>query len=216
MGLRERKKLATRRRIVDAALSRFAERGYEATTVEEIADDAEVSVTTFFRYFPTKDEVLFVDTDRSAPEFRAELEKRPAYEPDLVAIHHALHEYHQRDGHDEDQRRLQRHRIVAEAPVLRGRAHAVAAQWREEVAKGLAQRRGASPDALEVRLTAAIALAILTFAEDEWSTHEGTADWPTVLADVFDGYLALTTQDPAVDTGPTLAPSEASSPAHRR
>lgn len=200
MGLRERKKLATRRRIVDAALRRFAEQGYEATTVEEIADDAEVSVTTFFRYFPTKDEVLFIDAGRHGPEFRTELEARPAHEPDLVAIHHALREYHERDGYDEDQRRLQRYRIVAEAPVLRGRAHAVAAQWREEVATGIARRRGEASDSREVRFAAAIALAVLTFAEEEWSAREGTVDWLTVLADAFDCYSTLAAQGSSLPT----------------
>lgn len=197
MGLRERKKLATRQRIVEVALRRFAEYGYEATTVEEIAADAEVSVTTFFRYFRTKDEVPFIDTDQRAPAFRAELEGRPAQEPDLVAVHEALRVFREREGVEDDQRRLQRHKIVAEAPVLRGRAAEVSAQWRDEVAVGLATRRGVSPDTREIRLTAAIALAILTFAENEWSAHDGAADWATVLADAFDSFSAVAAQGPS-------------------
>lgn len=58
MGLRERKKQATAERLYRTALALFRERGYDATTVEEIAQAAEVAKGTFFNYFPTKDAVL--------------------------------------------------------------------------------------------------------------------------------------------------------------
>jgi AcrR family transcriptional regulator len=60
-GLRERKKAKTRAAIQEQAMRLFRERGYEATTVEQIAEAAEVSPSTFFRYFPTKEAVVMYD-----------------------------------------------------------------------------------------------------------------------------------------------------------
>ncbi|MGJ3509851.1 TetR family transcriptional regulator [Enemella sp. A6] len=191
MGLRERKKVQTRRRIVDAALNRFVEQGYEATTVEEIAGDADISVTTFFRYFRAKDEVLFADSDHWAPEVRSLIEQRPADESDLEAIHQALRTFHEQGGVDDDARRMQRHRVTDETPVLSGRAQLVAARWKQEVAAALAERRGVDMDDRDVHLLAAISFTILRFAEDEWYAGRGSVDWLTSLDAAFDRYARL-------------------------
>ena len=89
-GLRSRKKARTRVAIEDAALELFEERGYEATTVEEIAARAEVSTTTFFRYFPTKAEVLLSDHGEQLPALHRAIVERPSAESDLVAVQRAV------------------------------------------------------------------------------------------------------------------------------
>ena len=61
LGLRERKKIKLRRSVQSEALRLFAEQGYEDTTVEQIADAADISTTTFYRYFPTKEDVVLDD-----------------------------------------------------------------------------------------------------------------------------------------------------------
>ncbi|MDT3440275.1 MULTISPECIES: TetR/AcrR family transcriptional regulator [unclassified Pseudofrankia] len=88
-GLRERKKLRTRRTIVDTAHALFAQYGYDATTIEAIAVSAEVSVRTFFRYFATKEEVALAPLDEVGELALAALARRPAHEPPLAALRSA-------------------------------------------------------------------------------------------------------------------------------
>ncbi|WP_217198982.1 TetR family transcriptional regulator [Streptomyces buecherae] len=78
MGLRERKKLRTRRALIEAAVRLVAERGYEETTVAQIAASADVSTRTFFSYFPGKDDVLFADSQQRVDALvRAVADRRP-------------------------------------------------------------------------------------------------------------------------------------------
>jgi len=88
-GLRERKKMRTRYAIISTAVTLFMERGYDETTVAEIAEAAEVAPRTFFRYFATKDEVaLALITEVDEAIFPA-LEARPADEPPVTAFANA-------------------------------------------------------------------------------------------------------------------------------
>ena len=72
-GRREQRKQDTRRALEDAALRRFADAGYDETSVEEIAADAGVSARTFFRYFATKDEVLEMGREERQGELRSRI-----------------------------------------------------------------------------------------------------------------------------------------------
>src|ERR1044072_2422840 len=77
MGHRERKKQRTREQIVDAAFRLFAERGYQATTVADIAAAADIAPRTFFAYFPTKEDVVFYFGDTYCDLMQAAVEARP-------------------------------------------------------------------------------------------------------------------------------------------
>ena len=80
-GLRERKKLAVRTALEQTALRMFMEKGYDDTTVEEITEAVDVSTRTFFRYFATKDEVLFAHQDQRLAAIRAFFANRADSEP---------------------------------------------------------------------------------------------------------------------------------------
>ena len=89
-SLRERKKARTRAAIREHALRLFREQGYQATTVEQIAAAAEVSPSTFFRYFPTKEDVVLRDDfdDRALAAF----ERQPPSMTPLAALRAAIRE----------------------------------------------------------------------------------------------------------------------------
>jgi AcrR family transcriptional regulator len=76
MNLRERKRERTRQALVDAAYALFASKGFEATTIAEIAARAEVGTRTFFSYFPTKEDVLFPESDARVRVALAAIEGR--------------------------------------------------------------------------------------------------------------------------------------------
>ena len=90
IGLRERKKIKTRLAIQEHALRLFREHGYEKTTVEQIAEAAEVSPSTFFRYFPTKEDVVLFDV--LDPMLIESFRRQPASLSPVGALRAAMHE----------------------------------------------------------------------------------------------------------------------------
>jgi AcrR family transcriptional regulator len=89
-GRRERKKARTRDAIIDAAIDRFERRGYDVTTVEQIADAADVSERTFFRYFDSKLDVVLAAKGTGAPDLEAQIAARPAGESPLEATRQVI------------------------------------------------------------------------------------------------------------------------------
>ena len=116
-GLRERKKIKLRRAIQAAALRLFETQGYEHTTVEQIAEAAETSTTTFYRYFPAKEDVV-LDNDAS-PRFEATVATRPAGEPLTATIRAAMGAVVAAAEADRDLT-LARMRLVATVPGTSG------------------------------------------------------------------------------------------------
>ena len=171
-GLRERKKERTRRLLADLALDLFEARGFDGTTVDDIAAAAEVSPRTFFRYFAAKDEALF---DRAAgvqEQFRALLASRPADEPLLVALREIGNALISGELVDEDRVR----RVVAlvhTEPVLRGRYEALMGTIEADLTDWAASRLGVPPSDMRPRLLAAAVLAARRVAMDVWLESPG-------------------------------------------
>jgi AcrR family transcriptional regulator len=90
LGLRERKKLRTLQQLQEAALELFLEHGFDNVTTDDIAAAVDVSKTTFYRYFESKEDVLLGSTEERSASMRQALERRPVDEPVLVAVRHAL------------------------------------------------------------------------------------------------------------------------------
>lgn len=142
---RERKKQETRLALEEAALRLFAERGYEQTTVEDIAEAADVAVRTFFRYFTSKQAVLFgaVVTDRIT-RLRTELAARPRAETPIVSLIAVMDQLDFADP-DEARQILARLDLLKHQPSLLTRYLELMNDMRLVVVEFIAERTGLDP-----------------------------------------------------------------------
>jgi AcrR family transcriptional regulator len=150
LGLRDRKKIQTRRAIRNEAMRLIEENGYANTTVEQIAEAAEVSPSTFFRYFPSKEMVLMAN-DLDLVTIKA-LEQQPADLPSLQAFRRALEITMATLSEDEWRFERARLRMVLSIPELKA---AQFEEYRSTVAALTAadcRRTGRAPDDFEVRV----------------------------------------------------------------
>lgn len=191
-GLRERKKQRTRLALVDAAFALFAEQGYEATTVDQIAAAADVSPRTFFRYFTTKEDValsLSLDGQRA---MLAELAARPAEEPPFTALGQAMRAVVTmvKEGDLADTARLLASReLIENTPALfTGSVRRMMENERRLIAE-IARREGADRDDLLPHLVVAISTAVARIAF-ECRRMDGT-DAIDALARRLEAVLAL-------------------------
>jgi len=117
VGLRERKKARTRASIQAEAMRLFRARGYQATTVEQIADAAEVSPSTFFRYFPTKEDVVL--WDEFDPLLVEAVRRRPPSESPVTAMRAAFTSVFAELSDEERERVRERTALIMAEPDLR-------------------------------------------------------------------------------------------------
>ena len=148
-GLRELKKARTRLEIQRQALRLFQRQGYAATTVEQIAAAAEVSPSTFFRYFPTKEDVvLFDDYD---PKFMAALLRQPRELTPLAALRVALREVFSEISEEQRALEYERGRLINTEPALRAHSLTAMLGGLEMLTGAIAERAGRDPGDFEVR-----------------------------------------------------------------
>ncbi len=185
---REARKAATRRTIQEQALRLFLERGYDATTVEEISTAAGVSHMTFFRYFPTKESV--VDTDDYDPFIAELIRSRPAAEGPVTAIHHALAEGLTTVLPTDRDALLERTKLIFATPSLRARQADNVYATRELFAGAVAARAGLTGPTFELEVLAAAALAAISFALETWAAGDGAADLLALVDEAFSALAA--------------------------
>jgi AcrR family transcriptional regulator len=179
-GLREHKKRATRAALAEAALRLCTERGVDAVTVEQVATDAGVSLRTFFNYFSSKEEAVVAGDVATAAAFVGAFARRPAAEPVLEALAHALLET---AADHLDRERAAQLRVLRRTPSLL--PHQIAAYSAQErvLAAAVAERAGVAPDTdpYPILLAAAV-MAGLRVVVDLWlDDHRELADLIEVL-----------------------------------
>jgi AcrR family transcriptional regulator len=160
-GLRERKKLQTREKIERAALQLFAERGYDETTLADIADAADVSRRTIFAYFESKEDILFCDEPLLYERLEQTLTQRP---PGATTVD-ALREFVSTVSESDEQTRL-RKRIIGANKGLRLSERARSAPLERLVAESIARDLDAGPDDVRPLLIAASVTAAFNAVRD--------------------------------------------------
>ena len=179
LGLRERKKIRTRQAIRKAAYRLFEEQGYDGTTVEQIAEAAEVSPSTVFRYFPTKEDIVL--TDEYDPMMIAALKDRPADEPLIESLRQAVLEPLREMIETEREEILQRMRLVRAVPAIRARQAEQMYDSGTALGEALAERAGRPANDLEIRVLIGALMGAWTEAIYRWADDDGREDLATVL-----------------------------------
>ena len=177
-GLRERKKAKTRKSIRDEAFRLIESNGWAATTIEQIADAAEVSPSTFFRYFPTKEAIVLADD--LDPEMLTALAQVPAEVPPIQAIKRGLQAALNTMTPDAKRFEERRQRIIADIPELRAALVDEFARNVNLLSGAVAQRLGVDADSLEVRVFGGAIIGSLLAAAgigNSHSTGEPLADF---------------------------------------
>jgi len=176
-GLRERKKARTRAAIREHALRLFHEQGYQRTTVEQIAAAAEVSPSTFFRYFPTKEDLVLQD-DMDTRMLEA-FERQPPGLGPVAAIRAATREVF--EGYSEADLDVIRQTtaLAMTVPEVRARALDEFGRTITVVSEALAKRAGRPADDLAVRTTAGAIIGVImsvTMPWQGWSSDRQTVE----------------------------------------
>jgi AcrR family transcriptional regulator len=175
MDWRERKWVRTHAALQQHALRLFAERGFDATTVEQIAAAAGVSHMTFFRHFPTKEDVVV--EDQYDPMIETLIRAQPANLPAMTRIRAAMRIGLAEVYASDRVQLLERVRLIAKTPALRARLWDNQAATQQLLARGL---DGDEPS-LATRAVAAGCLAAMTTAILTWAEQDGAGQLPELV-----------------------------------
>lgn len=190
-GLRERKKAKTRRLLRQEALRLFVAQGYDHTTVEQICDAADVSPSTFFRYFPTKEDVVLMDDDPGPYPEEPARAAGPARPPADDAVRATLRDLLARRVGPDPDTTLARLRLAARVQPLRARLWQHQEAQVTHTAALLARRAGRDANAYEVRLSAAVLVAVTTETLMYWAERDGEPNLTALCARALDHLGAL-------------------------
>jgi len=194
-GLRQRKKQRTRQAIVEAAFELFANRGFDGTTIADIADAAEIAPRTFFSYFPSKDDVVFHDFEERYEMLASWLRDREpgtnAIDALRAGITSAREEF---DAAGLREKRL-KERLIRENESLAAHSQHLKGKFADLLAEAVAQDLGDAPDDLRPRLVAAAVTATAGVLENLPDDDEHSVEtFDSLFAFLRGGLAALQDQ----------------------
>jgi AcrR family transcriptional regulator len=191
LPLRERKKLRNRRALAEAALRLFAERGFDATTLEELADEAEVSKSTFSRIFPAKEAAGIEAEAELWSAYLAALTERKLSGPVLDGLYQALAATVAALDPGWDERFLATRRLVIAEPALLRYVEHYRAQIKEQVAATLAGRLGLSQEDLRPHVLAELTMTAFSLSGRRWVRRGGEGGRAALLAGLAEAITAV-------------------------
>ena len=207
-GRRERKKQRTREALIDAAFKLFQEKGFEATTVEEIADEVDVSSRTFFRYFASKEDVVLTFQEEQFVTMLEALAARPASEPVMTALRNAtvavLRACEDGDYGFDPKRFGCLQEMMESSPAVFGRSLEHGQKKQAEITRIIAERMGVDP-AVDLRPHVAAGLSNCAFRSAFEVLVSGAAQ-STRFSEVLDKVFAVM-EDGLDDLDTTGAPA---------
>ena len=178
-SLRQRKKDATRRAIEDAAWELFAEQGYDETSINDIAERADVAPRTYFRYFPSKEAVMYPEFEELFVGMRAIFEERPEDEPLLVSLLASLESFAERMTQDTERNRARLETMKSAHETSMGTYFRD--RLAEQVAEMVTQRDRDRPDVkLRAQLASSLIGLVMETAKQHWIETGATEPTPEI------------------------------------
>jgi AcrR family transcriptional regulator len=185
VAIAERKRRAVRGELSEAALPLLVERGFDSLTIDDLARVAGVSRRTFFRYFSSKEDMVFAFLDQWAVRLAADIVARPADDDPVAAVHQA---FRQLTIAYED-RALVLVRLVRETPALHKQERINREHLRSAVVTALARRLGVDEErSLRPQILATIAFAPLDAAMLAWFTSRSNQEIGTLLDEALETF----------------------------
>jgi AcrR family transcriptional regulator len=175
---------SARAEIAEVAFQVFAERGFDQVTATEVATAAGISRASFFRYFDSKEDAVFVAQEETGADVAAALRERPAGEDAWTALRRALDAavglYQRSPGEA-----LGRLRLIRSTPNLRVHQLERLAQWKESIGAALAGRLGLAAPDVKVEALVGAALGALDAASSRWAESDGADDLIELIDEAF-------------------------------
>ncbi|WP_067832053.1 TetR family transcriptional regulator [Actinomadura kijaniata] len=191
LPLRERKRLRTRRTLADVALRLFTEKGFDATTVEELVDEAEVSRSTFFRAFATKEAVAVEAENELWTSYLAVLADREPSGVLLAELRDALIDAVGALPPDWDRRYIATRRLILTAPALLGHVEYQRTGVERRIVAVLAEKLGLDPDDLRLHILAELAVTAWSVTGRGWVRDDGDGGRAALVDRLRDAFAAV-------------------------
>ncbi|HHE5411417.1 TetR family transcriptional regulator [Klebsiella sp. JB_Kp040] len=184
-GLREQQKAATRKQLILTGVELFLRQGFVNTTIEQIVEPLGMAKRTFFRYFDTKEELLFAWQMDKTTQLIDELTSRPKNESPMQVIRATLSSLLKNYDASPAQA-LAFMRLTRETPALVGRDYERRMVWEQALAAALIERNGSEAlDPLKARIIVGTVMSAWTAALGEWYDGEGKEDLRSIVNRAF-------------------------------